>query len=128
MIKRQIKFRGKNESGWHYGLLTFMFKSYAISHVEDENTVDLIDKETIGQYTGLKDKNGIEIYEGDILTSNVQPCKMVNQIKGGYGVVRFENGIFKLGAISLITFLNKMEVIGNIYDNPELLKSTTTIS
>lgn len=73
------------------------------------------------QSTGLKDKNGAEIFEGDILTSNVQPCKMVNPIKDGYGVVRFENGMFKLGAISLVTFISKMEVVGNIYENPELL-------
>jgi len=74
------------------------------------------------QSTGLKDKNGVEIFEGDFLTSNVQPCKMVNPIKDGYGVVCFENGMFKLGAISLVTFISKMEVIGNIYENPELLE------
>ncbi|EPH62154.1 phage hypothetical protein [Enterococcus faecium 13.SD.W.09] len=74
------------------------------------------------QSTGLKDKNGVGIFEGDVLTSNVQPCKMVNPIKDGYGVVRFENGMFKLGAISLVTFISKMEVVGNIYENPELLE------
>ena len=74
------------------------------------------------QSSGLKDKNGVEIFEADVLTSNVQPCKMVNPIKDGYGVVRFENGMFKLGAISLVTFISKMEVIGNIYENPNLLE------
>ncbi|MGX7368005.1 YopX family protein [Enterococcus casseliflavus] len=81
----------------------------------------------VQQSTGLKDKNGVEIFEGDVLTSNVQPCKMVNPIKDGYGVVRFENGMFKLGAISLVTFISKMEVIGNIYENPELLEQAHEI-
>lgn len=83
--------------------------------------------EYLMQSTGLKDKNGVEIFERDVLTSNVQPCKMVNPIKDGYGVVRFENGMFKLGAISLVTFISKMEVIGNIYENPELLEQAHEI-
>ena len=84
-------------------------------------------QQVLMQSTGLKDKNGVEIFEGDVLTSNVQPCKMVNPIKDGYGVVRFENGMFKLGAISLVTFISKMEVIGNIYENPELLEQAHEI-
>lgn len=49
------KFRARDQRGnWHIGLLTFMFGQYAIVNEADENTVYLIDKETVGQSTGLK--------------------------------------------------------------------------
>ena len=72
------------------------------------------------QYTGLKDKNGKEIYEGDILQRN----------NGSKYVVVFENGCFKLkpigkhSEISTIAYAKHepLKIIGNIYENPELLE------
>lgn len=118
---REIKFRAWDESEkrfWFFSLQEILKRRTVYRGSWDEKVLEGPKQ----QYTGLKDKNGVEIYEGDILTSNVQPFKMVNPIKDGHGVVRFENGMFKLGAISLVTFINKMEVIGNIYENPELLE------
>jgi uncharacterized phage protein (TIGR01671 family) len=92
--------------------------------------------ETIGQYTGLTDKNGKKIFEGDIFSEEDDEI---------IGVVVFENGAFKIKWYGITTvlyeygyddgdwdeietesfdmfYVDKMEVIGNIHDNPELLK------
>lgn len=123
---REIKFRAwdkeeKEMVSWKT-LIDYCDLDYLFGNINETPKRVTIPDFDVMQYTGLKDKNGIEIFEGDVLTSNVQPCKMVNPIKDGYGVVRFENGMFKLGAISLVTFISKMEVIGNIYENQELLE------
>lgn len=70
------------------------------------------------QYTGLQDKNGVEIYEGDIL---VLPSSKTN------GVVFYGRGCFQLRSkididILCMYCLEEMQVIGNIYENPELIK------
>lgn len=112
------KFRARDQRGnWHIGLLTFMFGQYAIVNESDENTVYLIDKETIGQSTGLKDKNGMDIFDGDIGWDDHQEV---------HGQVIFENGAFKYEwdniSEDLFEATDDIEIVGNIYENLELLE------
>jgi len=89
----------------------------------DEKNYDTDIHSDIMQYTGLKDKNGVEIYEGDILSGangsiNHRPNKITPY------AVKFENGKYDM---HLFMFPNDMdnthfiEVIGNIHENPELV-------
>ncbi len=141
---REIKFRGKSLWGnkWVYGDLvqntqdkvTLIITAQTIKKVNYKK----VDKDTIGQFTGLTDKNGKEIYEGDIVNyklasefSVVDKLSEARYIGNKIGVVKFEDGIFSPlpyrddcddWYYSYATF--DFEVIGNIHDNPELLKNT----
>lgn len=133
---REIKFRGKDilHKKWQYGSLAKdePQKAYYIIDNDCGRGID-VDESTIGQYTGLKDKNGKEIYEGDILR-NVY-YKYSNDEVGNKGfkeeilkvVYRGCGFIFEKIKINEIEMLEDfreefIEVIGNIYENPELLK------
>lgn len=130
---REILFRGKrvDNGEWVEGGLLYdseQNESYIAEHFEDKAAyIREVDAETVGQYTGLTDKNGTKIFEGDIVTTD---------IKRPYLIVEFRNGCFMFNCndggedyydIMLPICkepLNKYEygeVIGNIHDNPELL-------
>ena len=102
-----------------------------IVFIREEDGYDyLIDSRSDGklmQYTGLKDKNGKEIYERDILSIKIYSGDKV--IAEGKTVVEFKDGCFGViwghdkAFLSLNSFFKaKFEVIGNIYENPELLE------
>ena len=131
-MKREILFRGKDCFGyWQEGSLitdnkTFWFIDNHICKVK-------VDEKTVGQYTGLIDKNGRKIFEGDIVSKKRR--KDPNNFASEYWhnpdystVVLFYEGSFATDDdVVLSEYMydykkhNILEVMGNIHDNPELL-------
>lgn len=124
---REIKFRGKqlDGKGWAFGHLVKMWGAWHIIDWNDENTAYAVDPATVGQYTGLKDKNGKDIYEWDV--AYYYKCDG----KTRRGIVKYyEDGfnIFQVGSAFEDCSLRGLgslgiEIIGNIHDNPDLLKT-----
>ena len=75
-----------------------------------------VDQETVGQYTGLKDKNGVKIFEGDIV-------RVVNGPWLGKPVFQYKSPAGKALLGIEIASDKGAEIIGNIHDNPELLEA-----
>lgn len=120
-MTREIKFRAKSLGGiWEYGDLHLRSKHPHIHNMIGAKIY--IDSNTIGQFTGLHDKNGKEIYEGDIVKTLVSRLNSTKNKKYRNFMIRYDAPHFWNGYDTLLMSEWQMEVIGNIYDNPELLE------
>lgn len=144
-MNREIIFRGKSSvtNEWVYGSLV---KCGNETHIIGFDEVDLdghhirycsdrpvfTKQETIGQFTGLYDKNGKEIYEGDILMCLGQRkdnkgrkyIRKVSFKNGSFCMIVPEYNIYSCLNNHIVNWKLNWEVIGNIYDNKELLEET----
>ena len=120
---KEILFRGKRVGNgkWVEGYFIRQYVSNEIITADDE--IYHITPETVGQYTGLKDKNGTRIFEGDIVRCKDTLHEVIFcKISGCafFGITMPDRG--EIWNFDGITRADGMEVIGNIHDNPELLK------
>lgn len=127
-MTREIKFRAKRLDnnqlviGYYlptqYGEKHFIY--FALEFLNEHTRIE-IDPKTLGQYTGIKDKNGKEIFEGDVVISvSDQYFKQDEIVWEGYNM-GWEIG--KKDSWKLRSPMgSKTEILGNIYENPELLK------
>lgn len=129
-MKREIKFRAWDD---------LHNKMYPVSHIEwdadgrmwvtaddGKNGIELIDDEAhLMQYTGLKDKNGRKIYEGDIVHAyDQEPDRDEPDYRGSEatGIVDFHGSMFMLDDDIVLDYPPILEVIGNIFENTEMLE------
>lgn len=136
---REPKFRGysKGTNSWHYGF-GWIDIDYTDEFLEEnglepqamlytEHSPVECELKSMGEYTGLKDKNGREIYEGDIAEDDLNSLGLVFYEDGSFKITSTCNGnsitnknVYDLLDTSLIED-NNISVIGNIYEHPHLL-------
>lgn len=143
---REYLFRGRTTNGyWVYGSLIHVENYCCILDHEAQDGYDAayldsqigwidgcatpVDPETVGQYTGLEDKNGTSIFEGDIVrTKHGRMCIVVWFANQGYNgwdlqtITTYENCQRRYPDQYDLYLSENLEVVGNIHDNPELLE------
>jgi len=123
-MNRDIEFRGLTGSVkgdiWVYGTpykVESLFSADERYYIRNKHADErIVDPKTIGQYTGLKDKNGKKIFEGDIVKSKYGVFKSKVEWNDSFC------GFFPFCNNDTGIFADECEVIGNIYENKELLE------
>ena len=140
---REILFRGRRteEDGWaegylfNYGTDSGYEETYILGELDHRDSVfdiwkcaDKVDPKTVGQFTGLLDKNGKKIFEGDVLeleygvkqTFDIQDGD-VRYSRGGFYIGTYGDTLSSFSTVADYTGVMRGVVVGNIHDNPELV-------
>ena len=140
-MDREILFRGRSfsDGSWVYGDLEYERNKGSLGKVrihtyKEDGSYDrqhLVESKTVGQFTGMTEKHGVKVFEGDVVEvfdfTSVYASKYrgVVKIYRGSWCVEYEDSIFDMVFHPMLFFDDfadrKTEVIGNIHDNPELL-------
>lgn len=156
-MNREHLYRGKRKDNgeWIYGSLISLTQDDFIVSIDHYNTVDIglrekllcnalwehndfdkVKSETAGEYTGLIDKNGNKIFEGDICFDDVATVQIVwidDHFQWGCKVLKKSSGANTVGLVFPLWQWNncemngnrQLEILGNIHNNPELLTDKT---
>lgn len=130
---RTIKFRGKSryDRRWIIGALVPIGKRPCIAEFGKLFELTEVDYESVGQFTGLSDHNGREIYEGDIITVKGDYPRVVLWDKMSWALMPTEYyheedfwvmNLQHPGLDWWDEFADEFEIIGNIYENPDMLR------
>lgn len=121
-MSREIKFRawtgeeiinrGLHDRNWY----NWNNKLVKGTHPNDKRELKVM------QFTGLKDKNGKEIYEGDLLKCNGVTYKLIKHVSGAYELYEILEDVTSCTPYFLFKQHEILEVVGNIYENPNLIK------
>lgn len=119
-MMREILFRGKFGNEWKYGFLSIEPKGLVIKepYKNESSNVWHIDADTVGQYTGLTDKNGTKIFEGDIVKYGDTVHNVVFEQRNGTAYFGLVYSTLETLSFGYYQDLKQIEVIGNIFDNP----------